>query len=157
MSTLNLLSKKRYLTIVRCIVILFMTMTPEILFAIESHGVQTPVNKSPVELANVLQIITYLVLVIFLIIGSAWLFRRYGRINSAANGELKIVSGLSVGQRERILLVEMGGIRLLLGVAPGHVQTLHVLDGEFPVKDQDVEQESFVSRINDEIRKKMLS
>ena len=41
--------------------------------------------------------------------------------------------------------------------APGRVQTLHILNGISPVKDQDVGNESFINRFNDEIRKKMMS
>jgi len=121
------------------------------------QGVQTSVDKSPVGLVNILQIMTYLILVILIIVGSAWLFRRYGRINRAANGDLKIIAGLSVGQRERIIIVEAGNTQLLLGVAPGRVQTLHVLEGAPNVENQNVEKESFINRFNDEIRKKILS
>lgn len=136
-------------------------IAPEVLFAVDIQG-STPVDKGPVGVANVLQIMTYLILVVVIIIGSAWLFRRYGRVNSAANGDLKVIAGLSVGQRERIVLVAAGDVHLLLGVAPGRVQTLHVLDGipateDGNIKGNDIEKESFIARFNNEIRKKMLS
>jgi len=33
-----------------------------------------------------------------------------------------------MGTRERVVLLQVGETQLLLGVAPGRVQTLHVLD-----------------------------
>ncbi len=57
---------------------------------------------------------------------SAWLFRRLGRWPAAA-GALRVLGGLSLGARERVVLVQVGETQLLLGVAPGRVQTLHVL------------------------------
>ena len=152
--------RKPSLSIVR-LIFLVLSFTPGLLFAVELQG-QASIDKSPVGLVNVLQIMTYLILVIVIIVGSAWLFRRYGRVNSAANGDLKVIAGLSVGQRERVVLVAAGDVRLLLGVAPGQVQTLHVMDGESigeiaHNRENDGVKESFINRFNSEIRKKMLS
>ena len=157
MPTLHPVSKKKYLWISRLIIAALIMIVPDVLFAVDIQSTQVPVDKSPVSLVNVLQIMTYLTLVILIIVGCAWLFRRYGRINSAMNGDLKVVAGLSVGQREKIVLVEVGSVQLLLGVAPGRVQTLHVLEGAHISKNENAGQESFISRFNDEIRKKMLS
>ena len=38
---------------------------------------------------------------------------------------LKVISGVAVGQRERIVLVEVNDTWLVVGVAPGQVRTLH--------------------------------
>jgi len=130
---------------------------PALCCAGDAQGTQSGLDKSPVGLVNILQVMTYLILVLLIIIGSAWVFRRYGRINAAANGHLKIISGLSVGQRERIVLVEAGDVQLLLGVAPGHVQTLHVMGDAAVEVTKDTGKTSFASRLNDEVRKKILS
>ena len=148
-------------SLVKLVLFILLCFAPEVLFAVGFQG-DTPIDKGPVGVANVLQILTYLILVVVIIIGSAWLFRRYGRVNSTADGGLKVIAGLSVGQRERIVLVAAGDVCLLLGVAPGRVQTLHVLD-KIPaaeagnIRENDFEKESFIARFNNEIRKKMLS
>jgi len=141
--------KKISQSIVQMITLMLLSITPELLFAVETQEGPAAIDKSPVGLVNILQIMTYLILVVVIIIGSAWLFRRYGRVNSTANGNLKVIAGLSVGQRERIVLVAAGDVRLLLGVAPGQVQTLHVMEGE-SVSD-------IANNKENEIRKKMLS
>jgi len=130
---------------------------PGVLYAVDLAGPQATVNNSPTSMVSILQILTYLVLVILIIVGIAWMLRRFGRINSAVNGDLKVLAGLSVGQRERIVLVQAGSVQLLLGVAPGHVQTLHIMDRPLSTEEKTIRNDSFIGRFNDEIRKKMLS
>ena len=38
-----------------------------------------------------------------------------------------MLGGISVGQRERVLLIQVGETQLLIGVAPGSVQRIHEL------------------------------
>ncbi|MDN5871209.1 MAG: flagellar biosynthetic protein FliO [Nitrococcus sp.] len=81
-----------------------------------------------VDVSALLRLTLALAVVLAAIIGLAWVLRRVARFNRGANGELRILSGLAVGSRERIVLVQVGKTQLLLGVASGRVQTLHVLD-----------------------------
>jgi flagellar protein FliO/FliZ len=69
-----------------------------------------------------------LALVLGLILAAAWALRRFGRLGSATGGVLRVRAGLPLGGRERIVLIEAGGKHLLLGVAPGRVQILHVFE-----------------------------
>lgn len=68
-----------------------------------------------------------LVVVLALIFALAWAVRRFGRVQSLPADALRVLGGLSIGARERVVLVKVGNTQLLLGVAPGRVQTLHVL------------------------------
>lgn len=68
-----------------------------------------------------------LLTVLALIFALAWAVRRFGRVQSLPTGALRVLGGLSLGTRERLVLVKVGNAQLLLGVAPGRVQTLHVL------------------------------
>lgn len=77
---------------------------------------------------SLVQLMAGLILVLALIGVSAWVLRRFNRFQSAAGGQMKILGGLSMGTRERVVLVQVGKQQLLLGVAPGRVQTLHVLE-----------------------------
>ncbi|NOZ11306.1 MAG: flagellar biosynthetic protein FliO [Gammaproteobacteria bacterium] len=58
----------------------------------------------------------------------AWLFRRLSRFQSGTQSVLHIEAGLSLGARERVVLMRVGSRHLLLGVAPGRIQTLYVLE-----------------------------
>jgi flagellar protein FliO/FliZ len=59
----------------------------------------------------------------------AWLLRRSTRLRLPAGAGLETLGALSLGAQERVVLIRVGAKHLLLGVAPGQVQTLHVLDG----------------------------
>ncbi|MHB8426345.1 MAG: flagellar biosynthetic protein FliO [Acidiferrobacterales bacterium] len=82
--------------------------------------------------ASLVQVVLGLVLVLLVIAAAAWLLRRFGHLQAGAGGALRIVGGLSLGPRERAVLIQVGERQLLLGVAPGRVQMLHVLDKELP-------------------------
>lgn len=74
------------------------------------------------------QLTLALALVVAAIVVAAWLLRRVTRLQSSAGGALQVLGGLSMGPRERVVLIQVGETQLLLGVAPGRVQTLHVLE-----------------------------
>jgi len=61
-----------------------------------------------------------------------WLFARIMRQFQGFQGGmhqgLKIVSALSVGQRERVVVVQVGNQQLVLGVTSSQINTLHVLE-----------------------------
>ncbi len=68
-----------------------------------------------------------LVVVIALILGLAWVLKKYGRLPSQNMVDMKVLGGLSLGTREKAILIEVENTRLLVGVTPGHIQTLYVL------------------------------
>ncbi len=87
-----------------------------------------PAQTPGVDAAALLRLIGGLLLVIVVIVGLSWSLRRVGGFSHTAAGQLKALASLSIGGRERIVLVQVGKQQLLLGVAPGRVQTLHVLE-----------------------------
>ncbi len=98
--------------------------------AAETAGKQLGLSASqdPMAMTSLWQLTLGMLLVLGLIVAIAWLLKRTGRFQAAAGGGLKILGGLSMGSRERVVLIQAGETQLLLGVAPGRVQTLHVLD-----------------------------
>jgi flagellar protein FliO/FliZ len=66
-----------------------------------------------------------LALVLGLIICAAWLLKRTGLAPAMqASAAAKVVGGVSVGSRERIVVVEVGDQWIVVGVAPGRVNAL---------------------------------
>jgi len=76
-----------------------------------------------------------LLLVLGLIAALAWGLRRFGRVPVGGRGAVKVLGGVSLGNRERAVLLSVDGVRLLVGVAPGQVRTLHVLGESVPEGD----------------------
>ncbi len=68
-----------------------------------------------------------LVLILGLIMGLAYAAQRVRRLQQGHAKHLRIVEGLALGTRDRLLLVEVDGERLLLGLAGGRIERLHVL------------------------------
>ena len=75
-----------------------------------------------------LQLMFGLALVLGAIVVTAWLARRTMQLRPGLHGRLRVLGGLSVGGRERVVLVQVGSAQIVLGVAPGRVQALHVLE-----------------------------
>jgi flagellar protein FliO/FliZ len=86
-----------------------------------------PVNAMPAA-SGMAQTALSLVLVLGAIFALAWLLRRFQGLRPGLGGALSIKAGLQVGARERVLWIRAGDKDLLIGVAAGQVQTLHVFD-----------------------------
>lgn len=80
----------------------------------------------PSAVGGIAQTLLGLIAVLAAIVGVAWLLRRVGRLPSGAQSVIRVLGGASMGARERVVLVQVGETQMLLGVAPGRVQALHV-------------------------------
>lgn len=69
-----------------------------------------------------------LVVIVAALLTLAWFARRFGGLGQARGRGIQVLAALPVGNRERVLLVRVGEEQILIGVAPGRVQALHVLD-----------------------------
>jgi flagellar protein FliO/FliZ len=82
---------------------------------------------------NLLQVFAGLVLVLLLVIGAAWALRRIGRVPGMSNQAIKLLGAASVGSRERVVLLEVAGTWIVVGVSPGQVRSLATLPkGDLP-------------------------
>lgn len=74
------------------------------------------------------QVFLGLLLVVGTILALAWLSRRLGGALPGNGKVMKILAVLPLGTREKIVLVEVGGQQLMLGVTPGQINTLQVFE-----------------------------
>src|SRR5579862_5497180 len=68
-----------------------------------------------------------LLLVLGAIFALAWVLKRVRGFNSRVGSSLEVIAHLPVGAKERALLIKVGPTQVLIGVAPGRVNTLYVL------------------------------
>ena len=87
-----------------------------------------PMGESPDLTMSLLKVTGGLALVIVAILGFAWAYRRYGNLTPVSNDALRVIGGVSMGQKERVVLMQVGEEQILLGVSPGRIQRLHVLE-----------------------------
>jgi flagellar protein FliO/FliZ len=67
-------------------------------------------------------------LIIALIFALSWFVKRFSRGGFFQNPSMKVVASLPLGTRERLMLVDVGGKQILLGVTAAQINTLHVFD-----------------------------
>lgn len=75
----------------------------------------------------VAQMVFALGAVIAMIYGLSWIMKRLTQTTRGEASALKLLGGVSVGARERVVLIELDNQRVLVGVAPGHVSPICVL------------------------------
>lgn len=75
-----------------------------------------------------LQVVGSFVVVILLLVAVLVMLKRFNGVSSSIGGDMRVVSSVGVGQRERAVLVQVGEQQFLLGVGPGNVRTLHIFD-----------------------------
>lgn len=71
-----------------------------------------------------------LALVLTLIWVIARIAGRLGGMASSTGGQLRVIGGVAIGTRERVVLIQVGRKQVLLGVTQGQIERLCVLSGE---------------------------
>jgi flagellar protein FliO/FliZ len=100
-------------------------------------GVAAPALRAPVAPApsasalpasasagSLLQTILALSFVLALLAALAWAMKRYGPRAGGSNATLRLVGSLSLGGRERIIVIEVADQWIVVGAAPGRVNAL---------------------------------
>jgi len=84
----------------RFVASLLLTLIAQVSYAVDKKEIAS-LSTEPVGITNYLQMFFGLFIIVALIFGMAWFMRRMGRINGISTSDLKVISGVSVGQRER--------------------------------------------------------
>lgn len=105
-----------------------------------------------------LALIGRLLLILGAIVALGWMARQLGRRRLQSGRGLQVEGGLSLGTRERLVVVQVNGDHLLLGVTPGGISLLHRLDG--PLQDaataaSPIEGGAFAERLRDIMKKSL--
>lgn len=101
--------------------------SPVLAIAETARPAYTPPPPSAVSSGSVAQIIFSLILVLAAVMAVAWVMKRINMPQHGAASLLKVISGVAIGPRERVVLLEVNDTWLVLGIAPGQVRTLHTM------------------------------
>lgn len=83
------------------------------------------------------RIIIGLVLILVLIFLLAWVMKKMQLTPQSGQQLIKIVSAISVGHRDRIALIQVGGEQILVGLTPGRIHKLHELKSTVDISEDE--------------------
>jgi flagellar biosynthetic protein FliO len=86
-------------------------------------GMPAAMPASPAT-GSLLQTLFALIVVLGVLGALAWFLKRYGPRVGGGSANLRVVGSLSLGGRERLLVVEVGGQWIVVGASPGRVNAL---------------------------------
>lgn len=95
-----------------------------------SHPFAAPGAISPTHVSGVSglgEVTLALVVVLAAVFAFAWIVRRMRGLGSRVGNAIDVLADVPLGQKERAVLLKVGATQILIGVAPGRVNTLHVL------------------------------
>lgn len=82
---------------------------------------------------ELLRVVLSLGAIVALIFAAGWLTRRMQSRQIGGGRRLRCIETLPISARERVMLIEADGKRLLVGVGSGGIRALHVYEGTVPV------------------------
>jgi len=71
-----------------------------------------------------------LVFIIMLILAGAWVIRRAGWLRAGANQTVQILGTKNLGARAHVALIQIGAIRMAVGITAQQVSLLHTWTGD---------------------------
>lgn len=112
-----------------------------------------PAYQEPFSAEALVQLVLGLALVVMLILLISWLLRRFSGIAPVAKN-MRVLSVLPLGAREKAVLVQVGEKQILLGVAPGRVS--HLQSFEEPVVSATDSGKSFAGRLSEAMKQQAM-
>ena len=97
----------------------------------ERSTVLNPGSEQRSSPMTILQIASSLTLVILLVLGLGWLFKKL-TLRLPGGRHIKVVTAMPLGQRERLLVIEIQGKQRVIGVTPHSVNFLFELENPLP-------------------------
>jgi flagellar protein FliO/FliZ len=89
----------------------------------------------PVNSSSILELTLGLIFIVILIFIIAWFVKRFSIFHPIAHDQLKVVAGVHLGQREKILLLKVGEEQILVGLTATDIRTLHKLDKPLDIQE----------------------
>ena len=98
-----------------------------ILFCASGAAAAASAPANPASAGSLLQVLLGLCLVLGVMAAAAWALKRFGAARLSSGAPVRIIGGVAVGSRERIMVVEVADQWIVVGVAPGRVNTLSTM------------------------------
>lgn len=123
------------------------------LISIPVLGADKEPLAEPLAMGHVLQVVAGLFVVLVIIGIAAWVLRQFSQFPAGGGQLFQVLGGISLGTRERIVLIQVGDVQMIVGVAPGRLVNLHVLAEPMKFEAEGREPSGFLARFNDARRR----
>ncbi len=70
-----------------------------------------------------------LIMVLLIFFACVWFMRKMGALPINSKQSMRVIGGVSLGMREKLIVVQVGEKQLVLGVTPGRIDKLLLLEG----------------------------
>ena len=74
-----------------------------------------------------IQVISALILIVVILFALAAIVKKFNIVPGVSSGQMRIISGISLGGKDKLILVEIGDEQIVLGASPGRIQKIHTL------------------------------
>ena len=102
----------------------------------------------PLSTPYLLKLTGGLLLVVVAILLLAWLVKRFNLNQQSQNGLIRIIAGLSIGTRDRIVLLQIGDEQILVGLTPGRIEKLHTMANPLQAPEGQPVTSTFAAKLN---------
>jgi flagellar protein FliO/FliZ len=89
---------------------------------------------SPLSVGSLMQLSLSLIAIVALILAIGWVLKRFKLAAPRSSGDSAVLDELSVGPRERVVLVRVGDAQVLLGVSAAGIVALTPLSTPIALK-----------------------
>ncbi len=97
---------------------------PSVVFAEEAESAV----MEPLSVGSMIQVFSGLVAVLLLFGGIVYVLKRIGGFRPSQGGNMRVIDGVSVSARDRLLLIEVGEKQVLVGVSANGISPITVFD-----------------------------
>jgi len=109
-------------------------------------------DKAPMAVsgtAYIGQVLLGLLAVLTLIVGMGWLLKRFSQGGFLGQQVMSVVATMPLGTRERLIVVDLKGKQILLGISPGRITNLHTFDEPLITQSSTPNESDFSSKLRD--------
>ncbi len=95
---------------------------------------QAITSPAAINTSDYFKVLLGLIFVIALFLASTFLFKRFGNGPMTGRGQIRLVDGLHLGNKERLVLIEIKNKQILLSITPGQINKLDTIDASTTVE-----------------------
>lgn len=106
--------------------------------------------------SGLFQVLMVLFVVLGLMVAAAWILKKFNTTGTISGGTIKIIGGVAVGSRERIMVVEVADQWIVVGITASSITALSTMQKQeaLPLPEEQATSGNFSSRLKQFIEKR---